>query len=414
VKLKIKILMVGLAALLMVSFIPAIRAKSKPVEIAFSEYDDPNVYKEDFWKSYLKGFTDKNPGIVVKRIHNNDNDIRTNWQNQVLVGAGPDITLAPHDSIGLFAESGTALQLDTFFSKKFYAQFDQEMLNAYKYRGKIYGIPCRLGNCVLLIYNKALLKEPPKTMNELIRKAKSLTKGTEQYGLTYDMVEPFFIIGFLGAYGGSVFDEKGHITLNTEPMRKMVKLLYDFKYTYKIVPKEANSDVANGLFKEGKAAMTICGPWLFPQLDAAKINYGMANIPKVDNAGWPAPYSGAKVIILNPGLAKNSRRAAAVKKFVAYINSPAKQLKYAKMVSEIPTNKKALRNSYVKNDPKVKALSEQMKKAVPMPGRPEMRCIWDAMKSTLALVMGGKLKPEDAPRMMQEEALKLMKNMFGE
>jgi maltose-binding protein MalE len=88
--------------------------------------------------------------------------------------------------------------------------------------------------------------------------------------------------------------------------------------------------------------MTICGPWFFPQLDAARINYGLVNIPKIDNAGWPASYSGAKVIMLNPALAKNRRRAAAVKKFVAYINTPANQLKYAKMVSEISTNKKAL------------------------------------------------------------------------
>jgi maltose-binding protein MalE len=409
-----KIFWMVLAVLLAVSAVPMAWAKPSPVEIVFSEFDDPNVYKEDFWRSYLQKFTDKNPGIVVKRIHNNDNDIRTNWQNQVAAGAGPDITFAPHDSIGLFVEAGTALALDDFFPKSFYNQFDPEMLNAYKYRGKIYGIPYRLGNCVLLIYNKALLPQPPKTMNELIAKAKQLTRGTEQYGLAYDMVEPFFIIGFLGGYGGSVFDDKGNITLNTEAMRKMVKLVYDFKFTYRITPKEANSDVANGLFKEGKAAMTICGPWLFPQLDEAKVNYGLANIPKLDDAGWPAPYSGAKVLILNPNLAKDSKRAAAVKKFVAYINSPENQLKYAKMVSEIPTHKKALTNAYVKNDPKVKALSEQMKKSVPMPGRPEMRCVWDAMKSTMAMVMGGRLKPEDAPRVMQEEALKLKRNMFGE
>ena len=36
------------------------------------------------------------------------------------------------------------------------------------------------------------------------------------------------------------------------------------------------------------------------------------------------------------------------------------------------------------------------------------------MKSTMALVMGGKLKPEDAPRVMQVEAEKLKKNMLGQ
>jgi maltose-binding protein MalE len=73
-----------------------------------------------------------------------------------------------------------------------------------------------------------------------------------------------------------------------------------------------------------------------------------------------------------------------------------------------------MEDPYVKNDPKVKALVEQMKHSTPMPSRPEMRCVWDAMKSVMAQVMGGRLKPEDAPKEMQKEALKLKKNMFGE
>jgi len=409
-----KILAMGLVALLALSLIQAVFAKPAKLEVVFTEFDDPNVYTEDFWKDFLGDFMKKNPGIVVKRIHNNDNDIRTNWQNQVAAGAGPDITFAPHDSIGLFAEAGTALVLDDFFSKGFFNQFDQDILNSYRYRGKIYGLPYRLGNCIVLIYNKDLLPQPPKTMGELIAKAKQLTKGTEQFGLVYDMVEPFFIIPFLGAYGGTVFDEGGNIALDTEPMKKMVKFVYDLKFTHKVVPKEANADVANGLMKEGKAAMEISGPWMFAQLDNADLNYGLAVIPKFEDAGWPLPYSGAKVLIFNPKLLKNKEQAKAVQKFAEYMNSASVQLNYAKMVSEIPTNAKAMEDPYVKNDPKVKALVEQMKHSTPMPSRPEMRCVWDAMKSVMAQVMGGRLKPEDAPKEMQKEALKLKKNMFGE
>lgn len=403
-----------LGVVVLLGLMQATWAKPKNLEIVFSEYDDPNVYQEEFWKDFVGDFMKKNPGIVVKRIHNNDNDIRQNWQNQVSVGGGPDMTIAPHDSIGLFAEAGTALILDDFFPASFFKQFDQDILNSYKYRGKIYGLPYRMGNCLVLIYNKDLLPQPPKTMGELIAKAKQLTKGTEQYGLVYDMVEPFFIVGFLGAYGGRVFDDKGNITLDTAAMKKMVKFLYDLKFTHKVVPKEANADVANGLMKEGKAAMTFCGPWLFQQLDNADVNYGLAVIPKFEDAGWPLPYSGAKVLMFNPKLAKDKQQAAAVKKFAEYMNSPAVQLKYAKMVSEIPTTVKAMEDPYVQNDPKVKALTEQMKHSLPMPSQPELRCVWDAMKSVMAQVMGGRLKPEDAPREMQKEAMKLKKNMFGE
>lgn len=401
-----------LVLLLSLGLVQVSLAKPKQLEIVFTEFDDPNVYLESFWSGFLGEFMKSNPGIVVKRIHNNDNDIRQNWQNQVVAGAGPDITFAPHDSIGLFAESGTALVLDDFFPKSFFKKIDQDILNSYKYNGKIYAIPYRLGNCNILIYNKDLLPNPPKTMEELIVKAKQLTKGTEQYGLVFDMVEPFFIIPFLGAFDGRVFDEAGNISLDTEAMRKMVRFVYDLKFTHKIVPKEANSDVANGLMKEGKAAMEITGPWMFAQLDNADLNYGLAVIPKFESAGWPLPYSGAKVLIFNPKLARDKQRAQAVIKFAEYMNSPEVQLEYAKMVSEVPTSVKAMEDPYVKNDPKVKALVEQMKHSIPMPTKPEMRCVWDAMKSVMAQVMGGRMKPEDAPSAMQKEALKLKANML--
>ena len=387
--------------------------EAKPVEVVFSEFDDPNVFKEDWWNSFLNEFTSKNPNIKIKRIHNNDNDIRTNWQNQVAAGQGPDLTMAPNDSIGLFATAKTALELDSFFSKEFYSQFDPKTIDTYRFNGKIYGIPYRLGNSVMLIYNKKFVTEPPKTMNELIETAKKFTDAPKQYGLVYDMVEPYFIMGFLGGYGGKAVDEKGNITLNTEAAKKMTKLVYDFKFTHKITPKEANSDVANGLFKEGKAAFTICGPWLFQQLDDAKIDYGLAPLPKLDDGGMPAPYYGSKVMILNPNLAKNNDKAEAVKKFVEFLNTPESQLKMAKMVSEIPTNLKALEDPYVKNDVKVKGLSDQLKYAEPMPGGPEMRAVWDALKAKMALVMGDKLKPEDAPKAFQEEAEKIAKNQLG-
>lgn len=397
-----------------VSSSSAAEVKAEPVEITFSEFDDPNVYKEDWWKEFLSSFTSKNPEIKIKRIHNNDNDIRTNWQNQVAAGQGPEITIAPHDSIGLFATAGTALELDSFMPQEFWGMLDGSVLSQYKYKDKVYGIPYRLGNAVMLIYNKKLVPEPPKTFDELISKAKELTNAPKQYGLVYDMVEPYFIMGYLGAYGGKVFDENDKMTLNTEPMKKMIQFVYDLKFTHKITPKDANSDVANNLFKEGKAAFTICGPWLFQQLDDAKIDFGIAPIPEITGAGMPAPYSGAKVMILNPNLTgKNSKKAEAVKKFVTWMNEAEQQLKYAKMVSEIPSNKKALEDPYVKDDARVKALSEQLKFATPQPNLPEMRAVWDALKSKMALVMGGKLSPEEAPAVIQQEAEKIAKNQLG-
>jgi maltose-binding protein MalE len=58
----------------------------------------------------------------------------------------------------------------------------------------------RIGNFLILIYNKALLKEAPKTVEELRVVAKGLTIDRDgdgrfdQYGLVFNYTEPNFSI----------------------------------------------------------------------------------------------------------------------------------------------------------------------------------------------------------------------------
>ena len=50
-------------------------------------------------------------------------------------------------------------------------------------------------------------------------------------------------------------------TLDTEEMRSALEFLYDLKFTDKVTPAEADYNVADGQFKEGKAAYIINGDW---------------------------------------------------------------------------------------------------------------------------------------------------------
>lgn len=385
---------------------------AKPVEIIFTEQDDPNLF-DPTWQAVIHDFEAQNPDIMVKLSHKENEGQRTDWLNSVLAGSGPDLISCPHDNIGVFGASKTAMELDKFFSKQFFAQFSPKDINDYKFNGKIYGIPYKIGNCLMLIYNKKLMKEPPQTMDELIAKAAPLTKAPDQYGLVFNEVEPFFFIPFLGGYNGHVFDAKGKLTLNTAAMGKMVQLIYDLKYKHQIIPKEANYDVAAGLFKEGKAAMIINGPWFLSDLDKAGIDYGITRLPKLSGGTWPAPFTGAKVFMINPNIAKDTAKKAAVRKLVGFLNSAPIQLRLAKASSEAPTNLVSLKDPYVTNDPKIKALADQMQVGTPMPTVPEMRAVWDTMRTVVSDVMGGRLKPEDAPKKMQADCENLIKSSFG-
>ena len=74
----------------------------------------------------------------------------------------------------------------------------------------------------------------------------------------------------LGGFGGSAFAEDGVTpTLDTDAMKKALQLMYDLKFTHKVTPTEAAYNVADGLFKDGKAAFIINGDWTLGAYAAA-------------------------------------------------------------------------------------------------------------------------------------------------
>ena len=220
---------------------------NKKVEITFWEEDDPgNVDK--VWDEIIKDFESKNENIKVARSHMTIESLRQNYQNAVIGGGGPSIVAGPDDNIGIFGVAKTAADLDKVFSKDFLEKIDTKLLDGARLNGTLYGIPYITGNTVALLYNKDIVKEAPKTMSELVDKAKAFSDGKDKFGLVFDMTAPYNYIGFLGAFGGSVFDKDNNITLNTSEMKETVEYLYELKSEHKIMPSECAYDQASNLF----------------------------------------------------------------------------------------------------------------------------------------------------------------------
>ncbi len=372
--------------------------KGDVIELVFSEQDDPQS-ADPTWAEIIAAFEAENPGIKVKSEHKETEGQRTDWNNSVLAGKGPDIISSPPDNIPLFAEAQTAMELTGVIDESTFAMLDSKAIENYKYKGKVYGIPYKVGNCLVLVYNKDLIAEPPTTLDELVQKAKELTNAPNQYGLVYDMVEPYFASPFFLGSGGQIFDDNGGLLVNSDAAKKAFQLIYDWKFTDKITPAEGNSDVANALFLEGKAAMIINGPWFFNQAKDANINYGIAALPNA------MPFADAKILMVNPNI-KDEARLAAINKFLAFINNTENQLKLAKVSTEIPTNLEAKNDPYVTEDEELKGVAAAVASGVPQPARPEMRQVWDTWRTVQARVLSGEVAPADAPAIWEAECKK--------
>jgi maltose-binding protein MalE len=351
----------------------------------------------------------------ASQIYYETEELRSNFIVAALGGSGPDLVYGPADMVGPFYDMNLIQPLEEFFSHDELAQFDP--MGLVRLKGHLYMMADRIGNHLTLVYNKKFLSKPPQTTDELITIGKSLTKDTngdgtpEQYALVWNFIEPFFFVPFLGGFGGWVMDENARPTLDTEATINACKFIMELRRK-KIIPYEADYDLANQLFKQQTAAMIIDGPWSWGGYSDAGIDIGLARIPKVAATGlWPAPMVSAKGYCLNINV--DTRRREKVLRLLRFLTQSENELEFTHALSEIPSRLEARADSIFLHDPILKASQDQITVGRPMPINTEMRVIWDAMRPAYQSVLNGRLTPEQAAKQMQEVAERKIKEMRG-
>jgi maltose-binding protein MalE len=339
-------------------------------------------------------------------------ELRTNFIIAALAGSGPAMILGPNDNIGPLVDLEVIQPIEPYVDEAFLDQFVKEPFSANTwYRGHLYQIADQVGNHLCLIYNKDIVPEPPETINELIALKEEISEhpdGTERYVLAWNFIEPFFFIPFIGGYGGWIMDEDNNPTLNTEPVIKAAQLIYDLRNKYEIIPKEADYEFANQLFKDGYAAMMINGPWSFSTYTDRGMNIGITRIPKIDETGlWPRPMISPLGYSLNANL-KGEKLQVTVE-LLKYLTSKEIELRYTELTGAIPSRKDALDSEIVRNNEILQSSVYQLNVGRPMPVVTELRWIWDAMRPSYQAIFTGEKTPREAAKEMQALAEKLIR-----
>jgi len=354
-----------------------------------------------FVQSLADAYTALNPEITFEVTNKDVETLREDFLTAGLAGSLPDLLWTVNDHAGPFTDAELLLPVDDLFNLDLYVD---SALAAARLGGKTWGVPISNGNHLMLLYNTDLVATPPANTDELLAMGKGLTSG-EQYGLVYNQTEPFWLVPWLGGFGGAVFAEDGKTpTLNTPEMVATLQFLYDIKYTTPIVPAESDYNGADTLFKEGKAAMIINGDWsLGGYRDVLGDKLGVARIPMVSATGeWPKPYTSGVYFMLPYTL--EGAKLEAVKGFINFVNSPTNQALAIAKLNRLPALKAALEDRLIADDPILKGSADQMVVGTPMPTVSEMRCNWDAMKPEMQAVLANTKTPEEAVAAMQTAA----------
>lgn len=362
----------------------------------------------------IKEYVKDNPGLEIIEIYKETEEMRSGYIVAAIGGQGPDLIYGPSDQVGPFAEMKIIKPLEKVFSEAYIDSFNP---NALIYSGgSLWQLADKLGNHLTLVYNKDLLPEPPKTDKELIEFGKRLTLDKnkdgriDQYGLVWNYTEPYFFIPFLTGFGGWVLDSLNNPTLNTPAMVKGLKFIGDLRDKYKIIPNEADYDIADVLFKEGKAAMMINGDWSWSSYGNAGINYGIAMLPLMTETGlYAKPMVAPKGYSINKNV--DGEKLEKVKGLLKYLMSPKKQLETSLEVKTYPSRKELYTNSALLNDEILSNSQKQIQQGIPLPIVTEMRAIWDAMRPSYQAVLGGSISPEQAAQQMQKAAVIKIKEL---
>lgn len=369
----------------------------------------------------VKAFEKKHPNIKVK-FKEMPTDTGTSHDQYVtmLSAQSSEIDVMDVDVIwpAEFAQAGYLQDLDRFIQRDNIdmSQYIPGAVEAGNYNGKQWAMP-KFIDAGLLYYRKDIVKEPPKTWDELIEVAKKQKgkKGTKsgfvmqaaQYeGLVCNFIE------FAGAYGGRILDDKGNVVINSpgtvKGLEKMIEVVKSGAVPGNILAiKEPETHT---MYKEGESVLARNWPYMFSILqnpDESKVvdQVGVAPLPKGDKASTAA--LGGWMM----GINKYSKNKEAAWEFVKFVTGPEGQ-KISALYSHSPTYLPTYDDPEVQKANPLYADENFVKgvsAAIPRPVSPEYPKISEIIQVEVSNALSGKVSAKEAVKNMEQQLKEVVK-----
>jgi maltose-binding protein MalE len=359
-------------------------------------------------------FMQIHPDIKVEELFKETEELRSGFIIAALAGQGPEIVYGPSDQVGPFELMNIILPLESMFDSTWQAEYDPRALTWY--HGHLYQVADKLGNHLTLVYNKKLVPLPPTTDLEMIELGKELTRDLngdgkiDRYGLTWNYTEPFFFIPFMTGFGGWIMDDTGRPTLDSRGTVDGLNFIKELRDVYKIIPNEADYNIADILFKDGNAGMIVNGDWSWAGYQKAGLDIGVAPLPRISSTGqWCGTMVSPKGFSLNVNISPEKKRWAL--ELIRFLMTPENQLESTKELCTMPTHNLVRQSDFVRTNDILRNSQIAIDHGRPMPVVPELRAIWDAMRPSYQAVLAGTKTAEQASRDMQALALRRIREM---
>ncbi|WP_421506476.1 maltose/maltodextrin ABC transporter substrate-binding protein MalE [Erwinia rhapontici] len=333
---------------------------------------------------------EKDTGIKVTVEH--PDKLEEKYPQVAATGGGPDIIFWAHDRFGGYAQSGLLAEIspDAAFKDKIFPF----TWDAVTFNGKLIGYPVAV-EALSLIYNKDLIKEAPKTWEEIPALDTAL-RAKGKSAIMWNLQEPYFTWPVIAADGGYAYKyENGKYNIkdtgvNNDGAKAGLQFIIDLVKN-KHIKADTDYSIAEAAFNKGQTAMTIDGPWAWSNLDKSKINYGVALLPTFH--GKPSkPFVG----VLTAGINAASPNKELAKEFLENYLITNEGL--SAVNKDKPLGAVALKSyqEQLEKDPRIAATMANSKNGEIMPNIPQMSAFWYAERSAIINAVNGRQTVEQA------------------
>ncbi len=343
---------------------------------------------------------EKDTGISVTVEH--PDQLEEKYPQVAASGNGPDIIFWAHDRFGGYAQSGLLTEITP--DQKFKDKLFPFTWDAVTYNGKLIGYPIAV-EALSLIYNKDIIKQAPKTWEE-IPALDSQLRAKGKSAIMWNLQEPFFTWPIIAADGGYAFKfENGKYNVKDTGVdnagsKAGLQFILDLVKN-KHINADTDYSIAEAAFNKGQTAMTIDGPWSWSNLDKSKINYGVTLLPTF--GGKPSkPFVG----VLTAGINAASPNKELAKEFIE--NYLITDDGLATMNKDKPLGAVALKSyqQQLEKDPRISATMANAKNGEIMPNIPQMANFWYAERSAILNAINGRQTVDQALKDAQARIVK--------
>jgi arabinogalactan oligomer/maltooligosaccharide transport system permease protein len=310
--------------------------------------------------------------------------LKSKLSSAISLGDGPDLFIDAHNRLGeykfrkLVAPVGDALEEGVYAGPS---------LEAMRVGDVAYGVPISQKSVALYV-NTDLVDHVPEDLEGIAELKGKLPPGV--FPLAYESQNFYFHAGLLHAAGGKVITDKDEFGFVGPEAAKSLELTL-WLQSSGTIPEEADGALVTNLFRSGRAAFAISGPWLATDLaGATSLHYRVAPLPKVRATGrYLEPLLTVEAIMLSPrGAARVDVRALA-----RHIASPEGAKIRAERAHTLPARQDA---ALPEGDAALRAFAEQAKRTVPMSTSPAMDAVWEPAHKAIRKVVRRDALPETA------------------